>query len=468
MADVKISGLPASTTPLAGTEVLPIVQGGQTRQVSVNNLTNGKAVSALSVTATTVNGTTFDTNVATAGVTLAGTTLAADGTDANINISLVPKGTGQVVINAGTASLPAIAPTGDPNTGVFFPAADTIAFSEGGAESMRIDSSGNVGIGVNAPATRLDLAVGADGSGNFMRFVGAASQPGTYNLTLKKTQTNEPNGGAPTYNYAFSQAQFGGNNGNAVVLNWKGNLGLGLTPSDWVLSGYKAFEISKVGNGLYSGNGDIILSCNAYFNSGWKYGQTGITSGLYTINGNVHKWSVAPAGTAGNAITLNQAMTLHASGGLSLGDTTDPSAGNLRLGTGNLVIGTSGKGIDFSATPGTGTSELLNDYEEGTWAPNFAAWATAPTSVSDAYYTKIGRQVTVCFTALNGVCANTGQPVAGLPFTALAASVASFRDVSGGGTTTFGAVSGASTQVGSITAANFTGLFWTMSATYFV
>ena len=46
MADVKISGLPASTTPLAGTEVLPVVQGGQTRQVSVANLTAGRAVSA--------------------------------------------------------------------------------------------------------------------------------------------------------------------------------------------------------------------------------------------------------------------------------------------------------------------------------------------------------------------------------------------------------------------------------------
>ena len=48
MADVKISALPASTTPLAGTEVLPIVQSGVTKQVSVNNLTAGKSVSAAS------------------------------------------------------------------------------------------------------------------------------------------------------------------------------------------------------------------------------------------------------------------------------------------------------------------------------------------------------------------------------------------------------------------------------------
>ena len=46
MADTKISALPASTTPLAGTEVLPIVQSGATKQVSVANLTAGRATSA--------------------------------------------------------------------------------------------------------------------------------------------------------------------------------------------------------------------------------------------------------------------------------------------------------------------------------------------------------------------------------------------------------------------------------------
>jgi hypothetical protein len=53
MADSKISALPASTTPLAGTEVLPIVQGGATRQVSVANLTAGRAISATQLTLTT-------------------------------------------------------------------------------------------------------------------------------------------------------------------------------------------------------------------------------------------------------------------------------------------------------------------------------------------------------------------------------------------------------------------------------
>jgi hypothetical protein len=59
---------------------------------------------------------------------------------------------GVTTVQAGTALLPAITPSGDPNTGIWFPAADTIAFTEGGVESMRIDSVGNVSIGTTQNA----------------------------------------------------------------------------------------------------------------------------------------------------------------------------------------------------------------------------------------------------------------------------------------------------------------------------
>ena len=75
----------------------------------------------------------------------------------------------------------------------------------------------------------------------------------------------------------------------------------------------------------------------------------------------------------------------------------DSSNGNTTVGTGNVVIGTSGKGIDFSATSGTGTSELFSDYEEGTWTPTITAAIGSYTTVTDqaGTYTKIGRQVTL-------------------------------------------------------------------------
>ena len=56
MADSKISALPAATTPLAGTEVLPVVQGGTTDKVTVANLTAGRSVSMLYLDVSTTAG----------------------------------------------------------------------------------------------------------------------------------------------------------------------------------------------------------------------------------------------------------------------------------------------------------------------------------------------------------------------------------------------------------------------------
>lgn len=71
------------------------------------------------------------------------------------------------------------------------------------------------------------------------------------------------------------------------------------------------------------------------------------------------------------------------------------SATQLTLTTGNLIVA-SGQGIDFSATPGTGTSELLADYEEGTWTPNQGSGLTVTGAFSSVgYYTKVGNLVTI-------------------------------------------------------------------------
>ena len=93
------------------------------------------------------------------------------------------------------------------------------------------------------------------------------------------------------------------------------------------------------------------------------------------------------------------------------------SSGNVEVKTGNLVIGTSGKGIDFSATSdgsGTMTSELLDDYEEGTWTPTLSGG----TSGQDLKYTKIGNVVhiagTITFSSITGSGTMT---IGGLPFT---------------------------------------------------
>jgi hypothetical protein len=75
-------------------------------------------------------------------------------------------------------------------------------------------------------------------------------------------------------------------------------------------------------------------------------------------------------------------------------DAAQSFTGDQTLSTGNLIIGTNGKGIDFSATPGTGTSELFADYEEGTWTPTLVASGGGASAVDfTGRYTKIGNVV---------------------------------------------------------------------------
>ena len=93
------------------------------------------------------------------------------------------------------------------------------------------------------------------------------------------------------------------------------------------------------------------------------------------------------------------------------------SSGDITLTNGNLVIGTSGKGIDFSATGNgpTVNSELLDDYEEGEWTPTGTSDLG---STSNAYYIKVGRVVTItCRLDFLTNSSTTRTDIGGLPFT---------------------------------------------------
>jgi hypothetical protein len=150
-------------------------------------------------------------------------------------------------------------------------------------------------------------------------------------------------------------------------------------------------------------------------------------------------------------------------------------SGNVTLSDGNLVIGTSGKGIDFSATPNPGgmTSELLADYEEGTWTPTlttngFSGGVTL--SSATGTYTKIGRQVTVqCNLILSGFAYQLSTNVIdGLPYTPAVRNAGSYmtaHDNRGGAclvinsTTTITSFSNLDLQTSTV---------WTFTVTYSV
>ena len=105
-------------------------------------------------------------------------------------------------------------------------------------------------------------------------------------------------------------------------------------------------------------------------------------------------------------------------------DAAQSFTGDQTLSTGNLIQGTAGKGINFTAnTPAAGmTSELLNWYEEGTWTPTLIGGTTNPTltyGLQRAKYTRVGRLVTVsCYMSWSALAGGSGQlRLDGLPFT---------------------------------------------------
>jgi hypothetical protein len=100
-----------------------------------------------------------------------------------------------------------------------------------------------------------------------------------------------------------------------------GNLGLGVTPSAWGAA-FKVLQIDGI-TSLYTESSIATkLTNNVYFSDANRYYASGLGATQYTQQFGSHQWSTAPSGTAGNAISFTQAMTLDASGRLIVGATT--------------------------------------------------------------------------------------------------------------------------------------------------
>jgi len=195
---------------------------------------------------------------------------------------------------------------------------------------------------------------------------------------------------------------------NAVgALNYKGTWNAN-TNSPALASGVGTkgdyYVVSTAGTTTLDGISNWGIGDWAVFNgSVWQRVEGG--ADLNGVNLSVSGTSTLSGLTASTALALNAnkevvSVTNTGSGSNVLATSpqvaTPTLTGDVQMSTGNLVVGTSGKGIDFSATPGTGTSELLADYEEGTITVTATPdTGTITLSTDTLRYTKIGRTVNI-------------------------------------------------------------------------
>jgi hypothetical protein len=174
----------------------------------------------------------------------------------------------------GSASTPSITNDGDNNTGIFFPAADTIAFAEGGVESARFDSNGNLGIGTSSPGTKVD----AYNSSTTSAVLRARNDSVSVYLDAN-------NGYSYLNTFSNHPMLFGTNNSERMRITATGLVGIGCTPTGAIAT--TGITLGDTGWAIFTRSGDIPLYVNRQGNDGElvRFDQANTQEGSISVSG---------------------------------------------------------------------------------------------------------------------------------------------------------------------------------------
>lgn len=219
-------------------------------------------------------------------------------------MTLILSGTDGLSDVDGSAATPAIRGT-DANTGIFFPAADTIAFSEGGVESMRLNSSGNVGIGTSTPGANVEVF-----SANNLELRIHKSGVAQWNIGVDTVPYASTDGPTMTFRTGGSE-RMRLNTTNGLSIGTSGSSSLGTNTRFTTSAGGTNGSIGSIsgsGTGAIdtgisvnqgSFGGTLLLMCSTNFSDLGGTISTVFMVQLY-FSGNLTPGSTVIAGSAGN------------------------------------------------------------------------------------------------------------------------------------------------------------------------